>query len=334
MPADMAASPRPDPGYPPPVSTAVPARPDASSRVFCAELSSARDEPLAATASRIDHWILVEYRGPWDREVVGQSLLSAELKAHLRSQLDVLPHSRLFFVRQPERRAQPGRAVLFGTSRPGGERFFELEVGHQEELRDFDFVGALAADGHAATRFSGPLFVVCTHGRRDACCARFGRPLYDALRAEVGPSRVWQSTHVGGDRFAGNVVALPHGLYYGRVRPDDVASFAAATAAGRVELGLYRGRSAYSFAVQAAEHAIRDRTGLTGIDDLAFVGVERACLGGQEVTRARFRMPDTTVHEVDVSPTFAEDLAYLTCGSEEPRRARRCLVMSYSVLSP
>ena len=32
---------------------------------------------------------------------------------------------------------------------------------------------------------------------------------------------MWQSSHIGGDRFAGNVVFLPEGLYYGRVEPAE-----------------------------------------------------------------------------------------------------------------
>ena len=87
-------------------------------------VSTATAEPLAATASRIDHWILVEYRGPWRRDVLGGSLLSPELKRHLRAQLAALPHARLLFVKQPARRSQSGRQVFFGSSRPGEERFF------------------------------------------------------------------------------------------------------------------------------------------------------------------------------------------------------------------
>jgi hypothetical protein len=295
-------------------------------RPFCAEVSSARDEPLGATASRIDHWILIEYRGAWSRDVVGQSLLSPRLKDHLREQLAALPHSRLLFVKKPERRAQSGRRVFFGTSRPGEERFFELEVEHQDELVDFDFT----TGGAPAIPLEGPLFVVCTHGKRDRCCARYGRPLYDALRRVTESDSIWQSTHVGGDRFAGNVVVLPQGVYYGRVDEAGAEAVVAAHAAGRVDLERYRGRSAFSFAVQAAELAIRESQDLVGIDDLPFLGATRPSPGE---TRARFRAPDGAVHEVDVRATLAEEAVYLTCESAEPKRARRCEVTAHRVVS-
>ena len=296
----------------------------------CAAISSARDESLAATASRIDHWILVEYRGRWDRDVLDRSLFSPALKEHLRGQLDALRHSRLLFVKQPGSRPRGGRRVLFGASTPGTERLFQLEVEHQEDLLELDLVSALAGDGAPGAPFEGPLFVVCTHGKRDQCCALLGRPLHDALRDQVDSARVWQSTHVGGDRFAGNLVVLPQGLYYGRVGPTDVGGLLAAHASGRVYLDRYRGRSAYSFPVQAAEQAIRDSEELLGIDELALLGSQRR---DEDAWTVRFEATDGSVHELDVAATLTDEPVYLTCGSRAPQLARRHLVTAHRVLS-
>jgi hypothetical protein len=289
-------------------------------RAFCAAVSSANEEPLAATASRIDHWILLEYRGLWERDVLGGSLFSPELKAHLREQLRALRNARLLFVKKPERRAYGRRQLYFGSSHPGEERFFQLEVDHEEDLRGFDFVGALSGSEPPGVPVEHPLLVVCTHGKRDRCCAKYGQPLYDALRRDTEAGHVWQSTHVGGDRFAGNVVVLPQGLYYGRVGPGDVGELLAAHAAGRVHLDRYRGRSAYSFPLQAAEHAIREAEGLAGIGDLVLAGSQRV---GDAAWRVRFHAPDGVVHEADVREETAEEPAYLTCGAGEPKRALR-----------
>ncbi len=141
---------------------------------------------------------------------------------------------------------------------------------------------------------------------------------------------MWQSTHVGGDRFAGNVVVLPHGLYYGRVGPADAGGLVAAHAAGRVDLERYRGRSGYSPPVQAAEHAIRESEGLLGIGDLAVLGCERQ---GDEAWRVRLRTPDAAIHELDVVAARASEPAYLTCEAAEPRRALRHDVTAHRVLS-
>ena len=86
-----------------------------------------------------------------------------------------------------------------------------------------------------------PLVVVCTHGRRDVCCAERGRPLAGRSPPRF-PDATWESTHVGGDRFAGNMVVFPHGLYFGRVEPDEGPGIAHAYAEGRIgSLERYRG---------------------------------------------------------------------------------------------
>ena len=268
-------------------------------RAFCSALSSESGEPLAATASRVDHWILVEYRGGWARDPLAGSLFAPEVKEHLSAQAAALPNARLLFVRRPSRGAHTGNRAFVARSRPGEERLVELAVEHPHDLLDVDFAAALAGRNAVAE----PLFLVCTHGKRDRCCALHGRPVYDALGQETDPERVWQSTHVGGDRFAGNVVVLPHGLYYGRVAPADAARVLAATSAGKVELERYRGRSAYPFRVQAAEQALRESAGLTGIDDLELVETAR---GDDGSWRVRFRTPDAAVHELHVAESLAE----------------------------
>jgi hypothetical protein len=315
-----------------------------TTRAFCAAVSSASGEPLAATASRVDHWILIEYRSAWAREVLGASLLSSELKQHLRSQLAALPHARLLFVKKPRGRLDTGSRVFFGTSRPGAERLFELELEHLDDVLHVDAAAVLAGTSRAIAgteavtgptagteAVAEPLYIVCTHGKRDRCCALYGRPLYDALQHETDSGRVWQSSHVGGDRFAGNAVVLPHGLYYGRVGPADAARVVAATTAGQIDLDAYRGRSAYSFAVQAGERALRECEGLLGIDDLELAGTARDADGRWRVL---FRTPDGAVHELQVAESLADEPMYLTCESTEPRHARRWRVSGHDVVSP
>ena len=120
----------------------------------------------------------------------------------------------------------------------------------------------------------GPTFLVCTHGRRDACCAGRGWPVAVSL-TERFPEQTWQCSHVGGDRFAANVVILPHGLYYGRVTPENAHELAGRHLDGRVDPGLLRGRSCYPPAAQAAQHFARLELGIDEIDALPPLEVSR-----------------------------------------------------------
>jgi hypothetical protein len=122
----------------------------------------------------------------------GGSLLTPRLKAHLREHLELLRPARLLFVKQPERRAESGRRVFLASTRPGAERLLGLEVEHQDDLHEVDLTGALAGGDGPFDALADPVLVVCTHGKRDRCCARYGGPLYDALRAAAPPGEVWQ----------------------------------------------------------------------------------------------------------------------------------------------
>ena len=92
------------------------------SKPLCAETSRAHAEPLGATASRVDTWILLEYRGLWAHDAVDGSTLSRELKAHLRRRAEPAA-ARADPLRPPQRAARAGtgcsRSVARTTSTPG-----------------------------------------------------------------------------------------------------------------------------------------------------------------------------------------------------------------------
>jgi hypothetical protein len=292
-------------------------------RPFCADISAETAEPLTATASRVDHWILVEYRGVWNRDVLGGSLFSDRVKKTLFEQLDALPKSRLLFIRRPERRSREGRMIYIARSTEDGASLRELEVEHVEDLLGVDLATVASPVSH-------PVLVVCTHGKRDRCCARYGRPLYDRVREAAEEGWVWQSTHVGGDRFAGNLVCFPHGLYFGRVGADDVWPVLDEYLAQRIYLPCYRGRSCYAFPVQSAEYAVREARGVTDVDGVRFVSAERP-----EPRRWYVRIllrSSGEVHEVEVVQEDGE-LTCLTCDAEELRHPRRFVVTHRRVVS-
>ena len=285
-------------------------------RAFCADESRENAEPLFATASRVDHWLLVEYRSLWSHDAFAGSGLTEQVKAHLREQVAARRRTRLLFIRSRARRGLPGLVAYTATSREGEE------VARRVEFTDYrDLLGVDLAGG-AGDPVDHPLLLVCTHGKHDPCCARYGRPLYDALADEVEPDWLWQSTHVGGDRFAGNLVCLPHGLYYGRLERGSAAAVLDELLAERVQADCYRGRSCYPFAVQAAERAVRLDTGLIGLDDIRLVSAHRRNDGAWTVAlAARGR----GIEEVDLREELGE-LVHLTCSSEELRRPRRFVV--------
>jgi hypothetical protein len=271
-------------------------------------VSLADDEPLAATASQVDRWLLVEYRGLWAHDAVDGSGLSRDLKHALAAWRSSAPRSRVLLVRRTQRRSREGLAAFRVSSREDDLWARRLELERHDDLLELDLDAAGEPVEH-------PLFLVCTHGKHDPCCARYGRPLFEAVREQLEDDWTWQCSHVGGDRFAANLVVLPAGLYLGRVEPSEAWETLDELLVGRIPLDRYRGRSCYPFPAQAAERAVRETTGLTGVDELRLAGFAAQDGGGW---RVRFTTITGERWEVDVERREGP-LTYLTCSASELR---------------
>ncbi len=166
-----------------------------------------------------------------------------------------------------------------------------------------------------ATVDDEPLFAVCAHGTHDVCCALMGRPVAAALD-DARPGRVWECSHVGGDRFAANVLVLPTGLLYGRVGARAVAALADATDRGVVLDQYLRGRVGFAPEVQCAmAFAHRQSPGLR-VRDVRFEGLSPI---GPDMVTVRLncagRVADVRVQSARADPNW------LTCQAAQPARA-------------
>ena len=109
---------------------------------------------------------------------------------------------------------------------------------------------------------SGPqrVALICTNGKRDQCCAIRGRPVAETLAAAPGWDS-WESTHLGGHRFAATVMLLPTGDMFGRLDQPTAVAAVERFDAGQFLLSHYRGRSGQPLPAQAALHAAAVRLG-------------------------------------------------------------------------
>jgi hypothetical protein len=114
----------------------------------------------------------------------------------------------------------------------------------------------------------GRTYLVCTNGARDPCCAIRGPAVAGAL-AHARPGRVYECSHLGGHRFAANLLVLPDGLCFGRLDVRSALALVEELEAGRLPLEHLRGRSTLAPEQQAAEILVRRKLGMTGLDDLA-----------------------------------------------------------------
>ena len=240
----------------------------------CTAAGDLRGDPLAGTASTVRAFLLVENPGPWGIDALTDNRLPRAVKAGLASAARAA-RVRVNLIRRHHRPAPRTRfrvyAAWAGPDRPWLETAV-LDTADQLLDLDLDALGAGRSPGLEPT--TEQLLCVCTHGRHDACCAERGRPVAAALAA-AHPEEAWEISHIGGDRFSGNALFLPHGLYYGRLDAVTGVAVAGGHLAGQVDLDHLRGRSSYPMPVQAAEVALRTRLGETRLDAVRLVDRQR-----------------------------------------------------------
>ncbi|HEX4907770.1 MAG TPA: sucrase ferredoxin, partial [Actinomycetes bacterium] len=241
----------------------------------CATLSRALEEPLYGTASRVRGWVLLEQPGPWGREAVTESRLDPDLARALDRAANAA-HLRLLLIRRSGRRPRGQATTCFLAHTSRRDRWLERRrLDDPAELLELDMAKVTAGERPGFGDPVGePVYLACTNGRHDRCCATYGRPLALAL-AERHGDLVWESSHVGGDRFAGNLVCLLSGHYFGRVGPAEADRVLGLHHKGFIDLDHYRGCCIDPPVVQAAEWLARRHTGLLGIGDLDLLGREQ-----------------------------------------------------------
>lgn len=273
----------------------------------CATASIDRDEPMTGTASSVLAFLLIEHQGPWGVNALRDARLPDGLGDSV-TRLAAAARVRPLLVRRPDRRDVPeGTRVFAAFAHPSRPWIETTVLSDLHELLDLDLAALGAGRSPALTPFTGPLFCVCTHGRHDACCAELGRPVAAAL-SKAYPEETWEVSHIGGDRFAGNVLVLPHGFYYGRVDAGSSVDLANGHVAGNLDLDLLRGRSSYPMPVQFAELSLRRHLDERAHDAVRLVSSRRT----DGVTRATFEV-DGSSWTVQVRTAPSPDLQQLTC---------------------
>jgi hypothetical protein len=218
---------------------------------------------MLGTAFPADRILLVEQPGGWGKGGLIASQFGRATAQQLISSLGQ-QGIRVLAIRRPGRQPAPvqhaehaQRSWGFADCRPGRQGIVWGTYQAPVELLDLD--PEALAEQAKLTGLNGdarPVYAVCAHGTRDMCCAIEGRPVANALARQC-PGQAWECSHVGGDRFAANVLVLPTGQLYGRV--TDPAALASATEAGQVLPDRLRGQVGLPPAAQAAVvHAQRE----------------------------------------------------------------------------
>jgi hypothetical protein len=225
---------------------------------------------MFATGSSVRGWLLVEVRGAWGEDAIHSSALGDHVPPQWKDDLK-RRNVRAVAIRSPARH-DDSEVRLFAcwTRRPGAQTralVWRRDVGSLADV--VDAAAELRIGDTPPSPWeeaADPVLLVCTNGRHDQCCANLGRPLVRSLQDSRWSQQVWECSHIGGDRFAPNLVVLPSSLYFGRVDPESAPRLLGSLDDGRIELAHFRGRTSFSLAEQAVEHFVRQEIGVESID--------------------------------------------------------------------
>ncbi|MFE6165510.1 sucrase ferredoxin [Streptomyces sp. NPDC056486] len=242
----------------------------AAERFFCADAARTRGDSLAGTAPYGSVWILIEYRGGWPPNGFDGLDLDPDTKALVFSAAQAV-RARMLLIRRHGRHSPEGprRWAVLRHENSGAHRQQWGTWSRDEDLAQI--ADALGAPGELDCP---PVVLVCAHGQHDTCCAVRGRPVGRAL-SERWPDLVWECTHVGGDRFAANVVVAPDGVYYGNLDARSSVAAVEEHLSGRIHAEHLRGYTDLFPPQQAAVTAVLERFGPAGRHDYAIVETSR-----------------------------------------------------------
>ncbi len=242
---------------------------------LCTDVSLSMDEALYGTAAQATTWFILEYRQPWAPKAPSDNQLPTHINTWLNDQLGQVENGRLQFIRRKTNAESP-YTFYIGITHESDQRLYKFELANYDDLLSLDVPAILAGNESAKEHQSfEPLVIVCTHGKRDRCCALYGLPILNAFQTHLGEN-VWQTTHTGGHRFAPTLITFPDGACYGRLTVDEVPHIVNAMQNGTVYMEKLRGLSCYSGVEQVANYLLRHETGKDSLTSFQHISTETA----------------------------------------------------------
>ncbi len=282
---------------------------------FCTVLSEQAKEPLYGTAVHVHTWFLLQYDGSWQAEAANHNDLPPHIQNWLNEQVNAVENGRLQFIRQQPK--QDKLAFFIAIADDAAPRLYHFLLDTNDDLFSLDVPAIIAGDA-VYNQFirTEPLFLVCTNGKRDRCCAKFGAPVYQSLATQVDAD-AWQTTHLGGHRFSATGLVFPNGVSYGRLAPDAIADFVSTIQQGDIPLNHYRGRCCYTSAEQAAEYFLRQQTGQLTADYFRHVVSQ----GNGRSWQIQFTSSPTPILTVRLAQLTEKRPMQASCGSPKIKPA-------------
>ena len=189
--------------------------------IFCSILAAKEGEPVYGTAPEKDSAIfLPAQKTVWHRISAKERLGELFKKSDLSQAIASFERPLIIFYSPNERT---------------GDHIF---------VSDSSGIKCFSTTGLKTEKKVKYLYAICTDGIKDACCAKFGIPVAKALSKECEEDQFslsFETSHIGGCRFAATAVCFPSGNSYGRIYPEAAYEIKRSEENGLIVSKIFRG---------------------------------------------------------------------------------------------
>ncbi len=235
--------------------------------LFCAEQSRQSGVDIIGYAPEHQIYVAIECSPPWaskDMESKGIPDNLRKLSEEIYQDYDRF-QTRFLLIYNEHLKQENCTRVLFFRKPSGLANAYEKQEFHLTDIQEVaplvqQFLRGEPIDLQPIDNPTRDV-LICTHGSRDRCCARFGNPIYhQALKIveerSLDQVRIWQTSHIGGHRMAPTAVTFPDARYYGYLTSKSLTSILTQTGDLNWIAQQYRGCGMLPWAVQIVEREL------------------------------------------------------------------------------
>jgi len=213
-----------------------------SKNKFCSIVSKESREPIAGSAPFAEHFVFVS----WPKKFWGFEAMEAKggfpkgLKAWMKENSKTFGKISIKLVNRSDTNNKMSDIFIY----PGKYIYSNVNPDNIPRILDSHFQQGLRFP-NSLKKFNNDQIFICTHGRHDKCCSKFGQKLaikmHDYVKKQNLNLEIWESSHLGGHRFAATLIDFPKGYSYGRMTPEEIPFFFEYRNANKIYIPAYRG---------------------------------------------------------------------------------------------
>ena len=335
---------------------------------FCSIAAQKANEALIGTAGHYQAYVLIECPLPWPSTAFDSEHIPPALRQYIDAH-KVSKTVRFLCIHRGTTQPSEGVTILVYeqinnvnplvtpknfTQFASGYRGYEFQLANMDSVvpcleaywqdRTLSGKSRQTLRAEASTALGKPItqqdILVCTHGMKDKCCARLGKPIFRgatrmAAKGTLPNTRVWRASHIGGHRFAPTAIVLPEGRYYGRLSLS--ALKAVVTRKGDIDQlrPIYRGWGMLPKPLQLLEEKLLHSYGWPWFQhSVAYHQLVCNTDEGEISARISVLSPDGEVTDYHARITQDEQQSYsgkASCGDVSPSRIVKYAIADFSI---